>query len=85
MSMATAETDRPAPAQRRNGAGTAALVIGVNALVLAVLIIFVPIAAILGIIAVIFDLGMYERIEEMPTTRTRPHRSRPGPIAPAFV
>jgi uncharacterized membrane protein HdeD (DUF308 family) len=44
---------RPA-GRRRNGAGTAALVIGVVALVLAVLIIFFPLAAILGIVAAIF-------------------------------
>ncbi len=43
----------PPPAARRNGAGTAALVVGVVALVLAVLIVFFPIAAILGIIAAI--------------------------------
>ena len=38
----------------RNGMGTAALVVGVVALVLAVLLIFFPIAFVLGILAVIF-------------------------------
>ena len=56
MAVAT-DTYEPTPTPvRRNGAGTAALVIGVNALVLAALIIFFPLAAILGIIAVIFGL-----------------------------
>ena len=50
----TYEDQRARPARgRRNGAGTAALVVGVVALVLAVLIIFFPIAAILGIIAAV--------------------------------
>jgi Domain of unknown function (DUF4190) len=44
----------PPPGIRRNGAGTAALVIGVVALVLAVLIIFFPLAGLLGIVAAIF-------------------------------
>jgi uncharacterized membrane protein HdeD (DUF308 family) len=43
----------------RNGIGTAALVVGVVALVLAVLLIFFPIAFVLGILAVIFGaVGM---------------------------
>lgn len=43
----------------RNGMGTAALVVGVVALVLAVLLIFFPIAFVLGILAVIFGaVGM---------------------------
>jgi hypothetical protein len=60
--MAAQYPDRPsgqvlAPSvRRRNGAGTAALVIGVVALVLAVLIIFFPIAGILGVIAIIFGI-----------------------------
>jgi hypothetical protein len=41
---------------RKNGAGTTALVTGVVALVLAVLIIFFPIAATLGVVAAIFGL-----------------------------
>lgn len=40
-----------AAAGRRNGIGTAALVIGVVSLVLAVLLIFAPLAALLGLIA----------------------------------
>jgi uncharacterized protein DUF4190 len=40
----------------RNGMGTAALVIGVVALVLVVLLIFFPIAFFLGILAVIFGI-----------------------------
>jgi len=40
-------------ARRRNGSGTASLVIGVLALVLAVLIIFSPLAGILGIVAAV--------------------------------
>lgn len=43
-----------APSSYRNGMGTAALVVGVVALVLAALLIFFPIAFILGILAVIF-------------------------------
>jgi uncharacterized membrane protein HdeD (DUF308 family) len=47
------------PALRRNGAGTAALVTGVVALVLAALVIFFPLAGLLGIIAAILGaIGM---------------------------
>jgi uncharacterized membrane protein HdeD (DUF308 family) len=46
----------PPPRTRKNGAGTAALVIGVVALVLAVLVIFFPLAALLGIAAAIFGM-----------------------------
>lgn len=47
------------PARRRNGAGTAALVIGVVSLVLAILVVFSPLSLLLGIIAVIFGgVGM---------------------------
>jgi hypothetical protein len=47
------------PSQRRarNGLGVAALVIGVLALVLAVLFIFAPLGAILGLIAVGLGIG----------------------------
>jgi glycerol uptake facilitator-like aquaporin len=49
----------PAPVGRRNGMGTAALVTGVVALVLAVLVIFFPLAALLGILGAIFGgIGM---------------------------
>jgi len=43
-----------APSSYRNGMGTTALVVGVVALVLAALLIFFPIAFVLGILAVIF-------------------------------
>src|ERR671914_82746 len=56
MAVATDTLDRPSAPVRRNGAGTAALVIGVNALVLAALVIFFPIAFILGIVAAIFGM-----------------------------
>jgi uncharacterized membrane protein HdeD (DUF308 family) len=46
----------PVPRRRRNGAGTAALVIGVVSLVLAILLIFAPLALLLGIIAIIFGI-----------------------------
>jgi hypothetical protein len=53
------ERPPPPPGPRKNGAGTAALVIGVVALVLAVLVIFFPLAGLLGIIAAIFGfVGM---------------------------
>jgi hypothetical protein len=57
LAVATDESTLKPPAPwgtRRNGAGTAALVIGVVALVLAVLVIFFPLAALLGIVASIF-------------------------------
>jgi hypothetical protein len=61
-----------APARRRNGMGTAALVVGVVALVLAVLIIFFPIAALLGIFGAIFGMiGM--RRASRGEADNRPH------------
>jgi hypothetical protein len=42
--------------RRRNGMGTAALVLGVLALVLVVLLIFSPLGAFLGLLAVIFGI-----------------------------
>ena len=49
----------PHPARRRNGAGTAALVIGVVSLVLAILVIFAPLAVPLGILAAVLGgVGM---------------------------
>ncbi len=58
--MSVAEHPGPAgydaPVRRRNGAGTAALVIGVVALVLAILVIFFPLAGILGLVAAILGL-----------------------------
>jgi hypothetical protein len=54
----TRRYDEPLPTERRyadrNGMGTAALLLGVVGLVLAVLLIFFPIAFILGVLAVIF-------------------------------
>ena len=47
-----APTARP----RRNGMGTAALVIGVVALVLVVLLLFAPIGALLGLVALILGI-----------------------------
>ena len=52
---------QPPPGQypgtgRRNGMGTAALVLGVVALVLVVLLIFSPLGAFLGLLAVIFGI-----------------------------
>lgn len=49
-----AASGQVAPSSQRNGMGTAALVVGVVALVLAVLLIFFPIAFVLGILAMIF-------------------------------
>ena len=43
-------------AKRRNGMGTAALVLGVVALVLVLLLIFSPLGAFLGLLAVIFGI-----------------------------
>ena len=58
MATTTAEAPRPPtpPARRRNGAGTAALVIGTVSLVLAILIVFFWLAGPLGLIAAIFGL-----------------------------
>jgi Domain of unknown function (DUF4190) len=44
------------PARRRNGTGTAALVLGVLALVLVLLLIFSPLGALCGLLAVIFGI-----------------------------
>jgi hypothetical protein len=46
----------PAAAGRRNGMGTAALVVGVVALVLVVLLLFSPLGAFLGLLAVLFGI-----------------------------
>ena len=54
MGTTSGQAVAPPAGARRNGAGTAALVIGVVALVLAVLIIFFPLAGILGVVAAIF-------------------------------
>lgn len=45
-----------APPRRRNGMGTAALVLGVVALVLVLLLIFSPLGAFLGLLAVLFGI-----------------------------
>jgi uncharacterized membrane protein HdeD (DUF308 family) len=63
MSMAAEGHTQPAgqmgPTAYRNGMGTAALVVGVVAIVLAVMLTFFPIAFVLGILAVIFGaVGM---------------------------
>lgn len=65
--MATEEhrpttTDVAGPVRKRNGAGTAALVIGVVALVLAALVIFFPLAGLLGIVAIIFGIVGRKRV-----------------------
>lgn len=52
------------PSSYRNGMGTAALVVGVVALVLAVLLIFFPIAFVLGILAVIFGAFGIRRADQ---------------------
>ena len=46
----------PTARPRRNGMGTAALVVGVVALVLVVLILFSPLGALLGLVAVILGI-----------------------------
>ncbi len=46
----------PTARPRRNGMGTAALVLGILALVLVVLIFFSPLGALLGLLAVIFGI-----------------------------
>jgi membrane-bound ClpP family serine protease len=46
----------PAARGRRNGLGTAALVLGVVALVLVVLLLFSPLGAFLGLLAVLFGV-----------------------------
>jgi Domain of unknown function (DUF4190) len=48
--------------QYRNGMGTGALVVGIIALVLAVLVIFFPIAFVLGILATIFGVVGAKRV-----------------------
>ena len=74
MSASAAGPPGPSAAlgRRRNGTGTAALVVGVVALVLAVLIIFFPIAALLGIFGAIFGMiGM--RRASRGEADNRPH------------
>jgi hypothetical protein len=64
-----APTARP----RRNGMGTAALVIGVVALVLAVLILFAPLGAFLGLVALVLaSWGLSGPTGGRPTTVARP-------------
>jgi uncharacterized protein DUF4190 len=46
----------PAARGRRNGMGTTALVVGVVALVLVVLLLFAPLGAFLGLVAVVFGI-----------------------------
>jgi membrane-bound ClpP family serine protease len=46
----------PTARPRRNGMGTAALVLGIVALVLVILILFSPLGAFLGLLAVIFGI-----------------------------
>jgi hypothetical protein len=46
----------PAARPRRNGMGTAALVLGVVAIVLVLLLLFSPIGAFLGLLAVVFGI-----------------------------
>ena len=46
----------PTGRSRRNGMGTAALVIGVVALVLAALLLFAPLGGLLGLLAVLFGI-----------------------------
>ena len=46
----------PAASGRRNGMGTAALVLGVVALVLVLLLLFSPLGAFLGLLAVLFGI-----------------------------
>jgi membrane-bound ClpP family serine protease len=46
----------PAARGRRNGMGTAALVLGVVALVLVILLLFSPLGALLGLLAVLFGI-----------------------------
>lgn len=50
------------PRARRNGIGVAALVVGVVSLVLALLIIFFPIAGLLGFIAIILGIVGISRV-----------------------
>lgn len=55
----TPAPEAPAVQPRRNGMGTAALVLGVVALTLAILVIFFPIAGFLGLLAAILGgVGM---------------------------
>jgi hypothetical protein len=67
----------------RNGMGTAALVVGVVALVLALLLIFFPIAFVLGILAVIFGIVGIRRVDRARpttgTTRSRVSSAEPSP------
>jgi membrane-bound ClpP family serine protease len=57
--MTQPPADRPAyptAPPRRNGMGTAALILGILGLVLVVLILFAPLGAFLGLLAVIFGI-----------------------------
>jgi hypothetical protein len=64
-----APTARP----RRNGMGTAALVVGVVALVLVVLILFAPLGAFLGLVALVWaSWGSSGPTGGRPTTAGRP-------------
>ena len=64
-----APTARP----RRNGMGTAALVVGVVALVLVVLILFAPLGALLGLVALVLGIvGLVRANRGRPTTVARP-------------
>jgi hypothetical protein len=64
-----APTVRP----RRNGMGTAALVVGVVALVLVVLILFAPLGAFLGLVALVLGIvGLVRANRGRPTTAARP-------------
>ena len=56
MSASTTQRADPTYRERRNGVGVAALVVGLVSLVLAALILFFPIAGILGLIAVVLGI-----------------------------
>ena len=80
MSDSTADRDEPRPPRRaagpppqagppvaparRNGVGVAALVFGVVGLVLAVLLLFAPLGALLGLIAVILGIVGLMRVNQ---------------------
>ena len=54
----------PTTGARRNGIGTAALVVGVVALVLVVLFLFAPLGAFLGLLAVLFGVLGIVRVNQ---------------------
>jgi hypothetical protein len=54
----------PTTGARRNGMGTAALVVGVVALVLVVLFLFAPLGAFLGLLAVLFGILGIVRVNQ---------------------